>query len=148
MLLDVRGWDLASVQDVLSLFFLLKKIEFAPWPDIMLIIYYWLEIFLLTLTSDSEAIPLHCLWAKLNNRTRGQFEYDVTLVFLFLLDFVHSHARCGCCSIVCLRFQVMPIKQVDCKMSTKKNFFQKRFRDFLEVVQECTNKNLKPRKSR
>ena len=23
-------------------------------------------------------IPLHSLWAKLNNRTRGQFEYDLT----------------------------------------------------------------------
>ena len=30
--------------------------EVVPWPDIMLIIYYWQEIFLLTLTSDSEAI--------------------------------------------------------------------------------------------
>ena len=30
-------------------------------------------------------IPLHCFWAKSNNRTRGQFEYDVTLVsFVFV----------------------------------------------------------------
>ena len=38
--------------------FLLKKIGFAPWPDIMLsqTIYYWPEIFLLTLASDSEVI--------------------------------------------------------------------------------------------
>ena len=36
--------------------FLLKKIIIAPWPNIMLIIYYWQEIFLEILTSDSEAI--------------------------------------------------------------------------------------------
>ena len=29
-------------------------------------------------------IPLHCLWAKSNNRTRAQCEYDVTLFFLFV----------------------------------------------------------------
>ena len=84
-------------------------------------------------------IPLHCLWAKSNNRTGGQFEYDVTLVFLFLFDFVHSDARCGCCSIVCLRFQVMQIKQVDFKMSTKKTIFKKTFRDIFGQLhtQEC-----------
>ena len=45
-------------------------------------------------------IPLHCLWAKSNNRTRGEFEWDVTW-FCFYFEFVRSHARCGCCSIVC-----------------------------------------------
>ena len=42
-----------------STYFLLKKIGSAPWPDIMLnqtLTYYWQEIFILTLTSDSEAI--------------------------------------------------------------------------------------------
>ena len=41
------------------IFFLFKKIGFAPWPDIILnqkLIYHWHEIFLLTLPSDSEAI--------------------------------------------------------------------------------------------
>ena len=33
-------------------------------------------------------IPLHCLWAESNNRTRCQFEYDATLVFLFVCLFV------------------------------------------------------------
>ena len=47
-------------------------------------------------------IPLYCLLAKSNNRTRGQFDSDVTW-FCFCLDFVRSHARCGCCSIVCSR---------------------------------------------
>ena len=61
-------------------------------------------------------IPLHCLWAKSNNSVRAQFECDM---ILFLFDFVHSHAQCGCCSIVCLRFQVVQIKQVDWKMSIK-----------------------------
>ena len=63
-------------------------------------------------------IPLHCLWDKSNNRTCSQFESDVTL-FCFCCDIVHSHAHCGCCSIVCLRYQVVQIKQVYCKMSTK-----------------------------
>ena len=44
------GGGLACVLDVQSLFFLLKKTKFAPRPGIMLIIYYWQEIFLLTLT--------------------------------------------------------------------------------------------------
>ena len=61
-------------------------------------------------------ILLHCLWAKSNNRTRDQFECDVTW-FRFCIDFVLSHAWCGCFSIVCLRFQVVQIKQVYCKMS-------------------------------
>ena len=47
-------------------------------------------------------IPLHCLWAKSNNRTRGQFECDVTW-FCFCFHFVRSHARYCYCSIVCWR---------------------------------------------
>ena len=46
--------------------------------------------------------PLHCLCAKSNNRTSDQFECDVTW-FCFCFDFVRSHARCSCCSIVCWR---------------------------------------------
>ena len=42
---------------------------------------------------DSEAIPLHCLLAKSNNRTRGQFECEAAW-FCFHFDFVRSHARC------------------------------------------------------
>ena len=57
--------------------------------------------------------------------------------FLFLFGFVN--ARCGCCSAVCLRFQVIQIKQVDCKMNTKKTFFKKTFRDIFGQLhtQEC-----------
>ena len=44
-------------------------------------------------------IPLQCLWAKSNNRLHGQFECDVTW-FCFYFDFVRSHVRCDCCSIV------------------------------------------------
>ena len=58
MLSDVgergEGGGLAMVLGIQ--FFLLKKNGFKPWPDIMLTIYYWQEIFLLTLMSDSEAI--------------------------------------------------------------------------------------------
>ena len=35
-------------------------------------------------------IPLHCLRAKLNNRTRGQFECDMNFFFLFVfISFPH-----------------------------------------------------------
>ena len=44
-----------------------------------------------------------------------------------LHSFIHSHARCGSRSIVCLRFQVVQTKQVDCKMSTRN--VNKTFRD-------------------
>ena len=44
--------------------------------------------------------PTHCLWTELNNRTRGQFECNVTW-FCFGFHFVRSRARRGCCSIVC-----------------------------------------------
>ena len=44
-------------------------------------------------------IPLQCLWAKSNNRLHGQVECDVTW-FCFYFDFVRSHVRCDCCSIV------------------------------------------------
>ena len=47
-------------------------------------------------------IPMHSLWAKSNNRTRGQFECDV-IWFCFCFEFVRSHSRCGCCSLVCWR---------------------------------------------
>ena len=36
--------------------------------------------------------------------------------------------------IVCLRFQVMQIKQVDYKMSTKKAFFKKAYLDIFEQL--------------
>ena len=58
-------------------------------------------------------ILLHCFRDKLNNKARGQFEFDLTW-FCFCFDFVRSHARCTCYSIFCLRFQVVQIKQVGC----------------------------------
>ena len=68
--------------------------------------------------SHTLLIPLHCLWTKLNDRTRGQLKCDVTW-FRFCFDFVRSQVRCGCCSIVCSRFQVVQVKQIDWKINTK-----------------------------
>ena len=68
-----------------------------------ILIYYWQGIFLLTLAKLFEAnwqwrgslmIPLHCLSAKSNNKTRGQFECGMTW-FCFCFDFIGSHAREG-----------------------------------------------------
>ena len=35
-------------------------------------------------------IPLYCLWAKSNNRTRLQFECDMIFVFV-KISFIHMH---------------------------------------------------------
>ena len=40
-------------------------------------------------------------------------------VMCFCFDFIRSHAWYGCCFIICLCFQVVQIKQVNCQMSTK-----------------------------
>ena len=91
-------------------------------------------------------IPLHCLWAKSNNRTRDQFECDVTW-FCFCFDFVRPHARCGCCSVVCLRFQVVQIKQVDCKMSNK-NVNNSKKRTFHDIFGQLHTQEYKGTKKR
>ena len=44
--------------------------------------------------SHPSMIPMHCLWAKANNRTCGQFECDVTwpgFVFV-LISFIHIYS--------------------------------------------------------
>ena len=77
-----RGYGgVASVLDVQS-FFLFKKIGVAPNINILLTrnlpidcgVRQW---------SHPLMIPWHCLWAKSNNRTLGQFECDVTCLLLF-----------------------------------------------------------------
>ena len=42
------------------------------------------------------------MWTKSNKRAHVHFVCDVTW-FYFCVDFVRSHARCGCCFIVCRR---------------------------------------------
>ena len=122
MLSDVGEWGVNECSRRPVFIFIIKKIGFGPWPDIMLIIYYWQEIFLfdsdLRPWSHPLIIPLHCLWAKSSNRMHGQFECDMTLFLFWLCSFICA-ARCDFCGIVCLRFQDVQIKQVDCKMSTK-----------------------------
>ena len=58
-----------------------------------------------------------------------------------------SHARCGCCFIVCLRFHVLEIKKVDCKMSAK-NWINVNKTHFVIFLDTCTHKSIKPRKGR
>ena len=82
------GLGLASVLDDQS-FFIKDNRIFAMTRRVK----HWQEIFLLTLESECihpSMIPLHCLWPKSNNRTRGQFECDVTW-FCFCFDFVRLH---------------------------------------------------------
>ena len=120
MLLDVGGWRVSECSRRPIFIFFIKE----NWICAMTRHYAEPNINILltrNLPFDSYlrkwSHSLHCLWAKSNNRMRGQFEYDVTW-FCFCFDFVRSHARCGCCSIVCLRFQVVQIKQIDFKLST------------------------------
>ena len=96
--------------------------------------------------SQPVMMPLHFLFVKLNNRTCGQFECFVAW-FCFCFDFVHSHAQCSCCSIVCLRFQVVQIKQVDNKMSTKMWIIINKKHSMI-FLYNCTYKSIKPQKSR
>ena len=68
--------------------------------------------------------------------------------FCFYFDFVCSYAWCGCCSVVCLRFQVVEIKHIDCKMSTKKVLKMWIIiykRHFLIFLDNCTHKSIRPR---
>ena len=110
-LIDVKQkWDVIgpSVLDVQSLFFwkncICAMTRHHAEPNIKILLTR-------NLPFDSDVrqwshplmIPLHCLWAKSKNRTRGWFECDMTR-FCFCFAFVRSHARCSSCSIVCLRF--------------------------------------------
>ena len=95
MLSDVGDGGLASVLDVQSSSFLIKEnwicaVTRHDEPNM------W---------SHPLMIPLHCLWAKSINRTRGEFECDLTW-FCFCFGFVRSHVWCNCCSIFCLHFKV------------------------------------------
>ena len=103
-------------------------------------IYYWQEIFLFNLTSDSEAIlwlpPMHCLRVESENRTHGQCE----LFYFGLTSFIHMHV------------QLLKVKQVyENKTDWLQNehykniFLRKRFLIFLE---NCTQKYVKPQKRR
>ena len=105
MLSDVGEWGVASV---LQVFFITEN-----WICIMTRHHAESNINILltrNLPFDSDVrqwshflmISLHCLWAKANNKMRGQCECDMTW-FCFYFEFVRSHARCGCCSIFCQR---------------------------------------------
>ena len=75
----------------------------SVWP-----VRYWNHLLM---------IPLYCLYAKLNARSIWIW-HDLVLLFFWFCSFI-SHERFSCSSIVCLCFQVVQIKQVDCKMNTK-----------------------------
>ena len=139
MLSDVRGWRVSEWSRRSIFIFLLKK-------------KFILILLARNLPFDSDVRQwshCHCIVFGLNRKMSGQFECDMTLLLLLLfgfclISFIHN-ARCGCCSIVCLRLQVMQIKQVESKMS-KKHFFKKKH--FGIFLYDYTHKNVKSRKSR
>ena len=146
MLSDIGGEVSASVLDVQSLIFLIKE----DWICVMarrhannILLARYLP---LTLWRRQWTHPLMilCILLGLNRTIEHMVSLNVLWLFcLFLFDFVHSHARCGCCYVVCSRFEVMQIKRVDCKRNNK--FLREIFVTFLET---CTHKNIRPRKCR
>ena len=123
MLLDVGDGGLANVLDVQSLFFIKENwicamtrhhaepninIPLTRNPSFDYDVRQWSHPFMK---------PLHFLWVKWNNKMRGQFECDVAS-FCFCFDFVPSHARCNCCSIVSNFFTFPSCAK---KKKTKKN---------------------------
>ena len=99
MLSDIGRGSECSRRPILI--FLSKKIGFVPWPDMLdqTLIYYWQEIFLLTLDvrdwGHSLMVPLHWFWAKSNNRTRGKFKPGVTYTCTVRLFFHSLLGRVG-----------------------------------------------------
>ena len=137
MLLDEGGGEFASVLDVQSSFFNKENLICAMTRHHANNI-----LFTRNRPFDSDIrqlnhllmITLNCLWAKSNNSTPCQFEYGMSLcIYLFIYlfiqcfclnSFIHMHGAVVVWNNkVCLRFQVIQLKQVDCKMSTKKSFF-------------------------
>ena len=109
MLSDVRSGGLVSILEVQFLFFFIKE----NWIFVMTKHHDESKSNMLltrNLPIDSDVrkrihslmISLHYLKAKSNDRMRVQFERGMTW-FCFCFYFVRSHARCGCCSIVCWR---------------------------------------------
>ena len=93
MLSDVGVWGV-SVCSRLPTFFFIKK----NWIYTMTRHHANNVLLARNLPFDSDGrrwnnpliIPLHCLLAKSNNRTSGQFEYDATLFFCLIL-FIRMH---------------------------------------------------------
>ena len=81
-----QTWDIIGRVDVQSLFFLLRKIGFAPWPDIMLIqtlINYWQEIFFLTDVRQSSLNGLNWTTERVVNLNVTWLDFIFVLVSLF-----------------------------------------------------------------
>ena len=86
-----RSGGLANVLDVQSLLFFIKEnwiyamTRHHAEPNINILLTRNLPFdYDVRKCSHPLMIPLHCLWPKLNNRTRGQFECDV-IWFCFVL---------------------------------------------------------------
>ena len=92
---NLESFEKRSVQVLWTsnlFFFLLQNIGFARWPEIILsqtLIYYWQEIFLLALTSDSEVILkwYHCIVFRLNRTMKCIVNLNMTCLVLFLFWF-------------------------------------------------------------
>ena len=105
------GEEVREILDVQFLYFFnLRKLNLRH-DQTSCSVKYQYTTFLLTLMSDSETIPLwyHCVFSGLNRTTERVVNLNATYMTWFYLffDFAPSHAKCGCCSIVSLRLQVV-----------------------------------------
>ena len=99
MMISDVGWEGMMGSDCSGrpvFIFLLKKIGFAPLPDIVLsqtLMCYWQEIFLLTLVSDNDAILqwYYCIVYGWNAWSIWMW-CDLVLL-IFLISFVHRTVR-------------------------------------------------------
>ena len=112
----------------------------------MLITYCWQFSFNSDVRQWSHPlmIPLHCLWAKSNNKTRAQFECDMILFLFWFLSFT--------CTVQLLFHSLFAFRL--CKSNTLiPKWVQKMWiiinkKHFVIFLDNCTQKNIKPRKSR
>ena len=90
-------------------------------------------------------IPLHCLRAKSNDRTSGQFENKMTLVFVVLVWLRSSTYTVRLLFHSFFTFSSYANKTGWLQNEHKKLFFRQHLVIFLGT---CTYKSVKPRKSR
>ena len=154
MLSNVGGKGLARVLDVQSSYFLLKKIGFTPWPNMLSqTMCYWQEIFFLTLTSDSEAILewYHCIVCRLNRTIEHVVSLNVVLLYFFccfcLISFIHMYGAVMFHSLFMFSSCANKTGWLIAKWLLKMWIIVNK-KHLVVYLDNCTHKNKKPQKRR
>ena len=119
MLSDIGGWGVSKYSGRSIFFFIKENLILATTRhhanNILLTINLHFDS---DVRQWSYLSMYFCIVFGLNGTIERVANLNVTWI-CFCFDFVYSHAWCRCFSIVCLCFQDMQIKQVECKMNTK-----------------------------